>query len=110
MRYSEEVADSQTRRRELAMRVIPRHARGHAPGVPDRSSARRHWCLDDIPWHDVHPVVVRRNEAFFYLVASASLMESATALYTENLLEYFAGDEEVTSWLEHCWLDRKSVV
>jgi hypothetical protein len=86
------------------MRVILRHTRGEAPGVAARSSARRHWCLDDIRWHDVRPVEVQRNEAFFYLVASASFMESATGHYTENLLEYFAGDEEVTSWLEHCWL------
>jgi rubrerythrin len=37
-------------------------------------------------------------------VATASLMESATDLYTENLIDYFADDEEVTSWLENYWL------
>jgi rubrerythrin len=47
---------------------------------------------------------VAQTEAFFYLVATASLMESATDLYTENLIDYFAGDEEVTSWLEKYWL------
>jgi hypothetical protein len=47
---------------------------------------------------------VAQSEAFFYLVAAASLMESATDLYTENLIDYFAGDEEVISWLEHYWL------
>ena len=70
----------------------------------DRSSARRHWSLDDIPWHAIRHDAVARNKAFFYLVASASLMESATDLYTANLIEFFAGDEEVTSWLEHYWL------
>ena len=35
---------------------------------------------------------------------TASLMESATDLYTENLVDYFAGDEEVTLWLEQYWL------
>ena len=40
------------------------------------------------------------NRGFFYLVAAASLMESATGLYTDNLLDFFAGDEEVTLWLE----------
>jgi hypothetical protein len=48
--------------------------------------------------------VVAENEALFYLVASASLMESATDLYTDNLIAFFTGDEEVTSWLEYCWL------
>ena len=31
-------------------------------------------------------------------------MESATDLYTANLIDYFAGDDEVTSWLERYWL------
>ena len=65
---------------------------------------RRHWSLDDIPWHLVRRDAVERNRAFFFLVATASLMESATDIYTENLVEYFAGDEEVTSWLAHSWL------
>ncbi len=67
-------------------------------------AARRHWSLDDIPWNAIRHDAVAQSEGFFYLVASASLMESATDLYTENLLEYFAGDKEVTSWLEDYWL------
>src|SRR5215472_15033842 len=62
---------------------------------------RRHWSLDDIPWHEIRRDAVTQTEGFFYLVAGASLMESATDLYTENLVDYFAGDEEVTSWLQH---------
>ncbi len=31
-------------------------------------------------------------------------MESATDLYTANLIEDFAGDAEITSWLESSWL------
>ena len=31
-------------------------------------------------------------------------MESATDLYTRNLIDFFEGDEEITSWLEHYWL------
>jgi hypothetical protein len=65
---------------------------------------RQHWTLDDIPWHAIRHDAVAHTEAYFYLVASASLMESATDLYTENLIDFFAGDEEVISWLEHYWL------
>ena len=72
--------------------------------IGDRSSARRHWSLEDIPWHAIQHDAVARNKAFFYLVASASLMESATDLYTENLIDFFGDDKEVTSWLEHYWL------
>jgi hypothetical protein len=72
------------------------------PGT--RSAARRHWSLDDIPWHAIRHDVVAHNRAFFYLVASASLMESATDLYTENLIDFFVGDEEVNFWLKQYWL------
>jgi rubrerythrin len=68
------------------------------------TAARPHWSLDDIPWHMIRHEVVAQIEGFFYLVASASLMESATDLYTENLIDYFSDDEEVTSWLEKYWL------
>ena len=40
---------------------------------PVRSSARRHWSLDDIPWHAINHDAVAHNETFFYLVTSASL-------------------------------------
>jgi hypothetical protein len=85
---------------------IDRQAVEESDGQADhyRSSFRRHWSLDDIPWHSIAHDAIAQHEAFFYLVASASLMESATDLYTENLVEHFAGDEEVTSWLTNCWL------
>ena len=38
------------------------------------------------------------------MIAAASLMESATNLYTANLIEYFAGDDEITAWLKNYWL------
>jgi hypothetical protein len=75
-----------------------------APSDNRPAGARPHWSLDDIPWHMIRQDAVAQTEAFFYLVATASLMESATDLYTENLIDYFVGDEEVTSWLEKYWL------
>ena len=72
--------------------------------VADGSAVGRHWSLDDIPWHAIRHDVLAQNTAFFYLVASASLMESATDLYTENLIDFFVGDGEITSWLEQYWL------
>jgi rubrerythrin len=75
-----------------------------APSTAHAGAARRHWSLDDIPWHMIRHEAVTQTEVFFYLVATASLMESATDLYTENLIDYFAGDEEVTSWLVNYWL------
>lgn len=69
-----------------------------------RRANRHHWSLDDIPWHTIRRDRVDRHEALFYLIAAASLMESATDLYTANLIEYFSGDDEITSWLKNYWL------
>lgn len=77
---------------------------GAASKVDRRLVSRRHWSLDDIPWHEIRRDLVGHSEAFFYMIAAASLMESATDLYTENLIEYFAGDDEITSWLKNNWL------
>ncbi|MGH7031387.1 MAG: hypothetical protein ACREEZ_13275 [Stellaceae bacterium] len=74
------------------------------PGAADRATARRHWSLDDIPWQSIDRDAAERSEALFYMVAAASLMESATDLYTANLIEHFAGDPEITSWLKDSWL------
>jgi hypothetical protein len=70
----------------------------------ERPAARRHWSLDDIPWHGIRRDAVAGNRGFFHLIAGASLMESATDVYTENLVDFFAGDEEVILWLEQDWL------
>ena len=74
------------------------------PAGTNWSFAGQRWSLQDIPWHAIRHDEVAGCEAFFYLVASASLMESATDLYTENLVEFFVGDDEVTSWLRYYWL------
>ncbi len=74
------------------------------PGVAGPPAARRHWALDDIPWQAIRHDTVAGSEALFYMVAAASLMESATDLYTANLIEYFAGDDEITLWLRDNWL------
>src|SRR5262245_34680742 len=79
-------------------------ARTNPGGAADPSVARPHWSLDDIPWQAIRHDALAAKQGFFYLVAAASLMESATDLYTENLIDFFTGDEEVTSWLEQYWL------
>jgi hypothetical protein len=79
-------------------------AKASRSGPADRTPSRRHWALDDISWQGIRHDLVAGHEALFYLIASASLMESATDLYTANLIDYFAGDDEVTSWLERYWL------
>jgi hypothetical protein len=47
---------------------------------------------------------VAASEPTLYLVTAASFVETATDLYTKNRIDYFAGEEEITSWLEGHWL------
>jgi hypothetical protein len=62
-----------------------------------------HWSLDDIPLHCVDAARVRSNEELFLLLAGASFVETASDLYTRNLVEQFRGDPEVSSWLTGQW-------
>lgn len=36
-------------------------------------------------------------------MACASFVESGSDLYTQNLVDFFRGDDEVTAWLTHQW-------
>lgn len=66
--------------------------------------ARPRWSLDSIDWSTLRREAVADNEAIFYLIAAASFVEATTHLYTRNLIDYFADDEEITAWLEAHWL------
>lgn len=62
-----------------------------------------HWKIEDLEFSRIARDEVRRDENLFYLVASASFIESGSDLYTQNLVDFFRGDDEVTDWLTHHW-------
>jgi hypothetical protein len=62
-----------------------------------------HWSLDDIPLHRVEIELVRPREELYLLLAGASFVETASDLYTRNLVEQFSADAEVSWWLTHQW-------
>jgi hypothetical protein len=66
--------------------------------------AQPRWSLDGIDWAALRRNSVVDNEAMFYLIAAASFVEATTDLYTQNLLDYFAEDDEITEWLRVHWL------
>ena len=66
--------------------------------------ARAHWSLADIPWQALQHDRAGASEELFYMVASASFMEATTGLYTRNLIDLFAGDDEIGGWLNQHWL------
>ena len=62
-----------------------------------------HWTLDSIPWNEVRRERVADSEELFYMVAGASFIETTSDLYTRNLVHHFAGNAEVSEWLERGW-------
>lgn len=65
--------------------------------------SQRRWPLEDIPWQDLRRDLVADNEVLYYMVTTASLIESTTHLYARNLVEHFALDDEIAQWLATGW-------
>lgn len=72
------------------------------------SPVQQRWSLDSIDWQAIRPDAVAADDALFYLVAAASFVESTTYRYTQNLIDQFSGDEEITAWLESHWLPEET--
>ena len=62
-----------------------------------------HWKIEDLDFSRIALDEVRADENLFYLVVSASFIESGSDLYTQNLIDFFQGDDEVTDWLSNHW-------
>jgi len=71
--------------------------------IIDEEGSGMPWGLDEIGFDRIDVGRVRFNEDLFYLLASASFVESGADLYTRNLVEFFGADPEVAGWLERHW-------
>jgi hypothetical protein len=61
------------------------------------------WRLEDVGIDAVDAAGVRDDETLFYLLVSASFIETASDLYTRNLLEYYGADPDASDWLVNHW-------
>ncbi|MHA6205050.1 ferritin-like domain-containing protein [Dyella soli] len=61
------------------------------------------WTLDSIDFSRIDIRRVRHDEDLFFLLCSASFVESGSDLYTQNLVDHFAGDQELQTWLSQHW-------
>lgn len=66
-------------------------------------SPHQRWTLDDIAWDRIDRAAVQDHQALFYLVTSASFIEITSDLYTRNLVNYFADDPDLQTWLQDHW-------
>lgn len=61
------------------------------------------WRLADIDFDGIDRSKVVDDGLAFRIVFLASFIETGSDLYAENLIEYFAGDAEVSRWLRQSW-------
>jgi fatty acid desaturase len=73
------------------------------PTISVGPARHQRWTLDDIPWGKIERGVVVAEEELLLLVATASFVEIATDLFARNLLERFAGEADVGTWLDRHW-------
>ena len=61
------------------------------------------WTLESLDFSRIDVARVRHNEDLFFLLCSSSFVESGSDLYTQNLIDHFAGDQELQTWLSQHW-------
>ena len=61
------------------------------------------WRIEDIDFGRLDSSLVKDDERLFYLLASASFVESGASLYTRNLIDYYRHDSDACAWLSNHW-------
>lgn len=69
-------------------------------GIPAKAAG---WELHDIAFDAIDRSAIADDTFAFRMVFLASLIETGSDVYAGNLVEYFAGDDEVSRWLAHSW-------
>lgn len=62
-----------------------------------------HWKIADLDFSKINIAQVRPDENLFYLAACASFVESGSDLYTQNLVDYYGDEPEISTWLREQW-------
>jgi len=61
------------------------------------------WTLESLDLRQVDHARVRHNEDLFFLLCSSSFVERGSHLRTQRLINHFAGDVELQTWLSQHW-------
>lgn len=79
---------------------------GHRCGRQCRAAPRRdarRWRVEDIAYGEIDRSLIQPREELFYLLASASFIETGSDMYTRNLAAHCAAHPEVAAWLRGQW-------
>ena len=61
------------------------------------------WTLESLDLEHIERARIADDEDLFFLLCSASFVESGSDLYSQNLIAHFAGDAELERWLDRHW-------
>jgi hypothetical protein len=64
---------------------------------------RRHWSIDDLHFEKINHAKIVGDETLFNVLASASLIESGSDIYTKLLVDHFGDRSEISNWLMLQW-------
>ena len=73
----------------------------HSSTQSHRGSA--HWRIEDIDFSAIDRSAIEHNEDLFFLLMSASFIETGSDTYATNLAEHYAAYPEIASWLKDHW-------
>ncbi|MEM5276968.1 ferritin-like domain-containing protein [Cupriavidus taiwanensis] len=71
--------------------------------MSEPSAAARPWSVSDIHYEAIDVARVRGDRDLFYLLVSASFIESGSDTYAGNLATYYARVPEAAGWLAAHW-------
>ncbi|GGH61774.1 hypothetical protein GCM10010975_25810 [Comamonas phosphati] len=76
-----------------------------APAAAESAPAGRsaHWHVSDLDFSRIDRQAVERNEDLFFLLVSASFIETGSDTYAANLAEHYAAYPEISAWLKDHW-------
>lgn len=70
---------------------------------PHSGSAASRWRIEDIAFSQIDKAAVEHNEDLFFLLMSASFIETGSDTYAANLAEHYAAWPEIAMWLQQQW-------
>ncbi|QIL83799.1 ferritin-like domain-containing protein [Diaphorobacter sp. HDW4A] len=59
--------------------------------------------MEDIPFEQIELGSIEHNEDLFYLLMSASFIETGSDTYAANLAEHYSEYPDIAAWLQECW-------
>ncbi|SOY47304.1 putative ferritin-like protein [Cupriavidus taiwanensis] len=71
--------------------------------MSEPSAAARPWSVSDIDYEAIDVARVRGDRDLFYLLVSASFIESGSDTYAGNLATYYARVPDAAGWLSEHW-------